>query len=415
MRWRLLKTESDRPPLRSPHRVLIGIGEEWVRALLVELEADATRIIGGARQKRSGPHTLNSVEHVADLCERALSKAEGSTESTVGYRVVADYGLLGVPDTWALMAGGTVRHHRRDPERKMDASEVRAVMGRALTFALSQQMESTHASEVEVIHAAVTEVRMDEQRISDPLGFRGEELSLGVFLSLIRRERSQYLRDIGHELELDPVILVPLLQALAICLPASEAVGVLLDDTHTDVFRLLDGRVVACRRIPKGIRKMLLGVTDALGMPPRDAQRLQRAHRRGSLDAELAAQVEQELLRQMWLWAVSVRPAVKSVTLDTIPPQVYICGSGEGMGSLQAIMTSAEWRKGLRFARHPQVSVFGPGDVAPVLDGTGDLRGVSDLGMRCLAVYARSEAQPTSRLDTLLDEVLRDRGYVYSE
>ncbi len=415
MRWRRLRTESDRLPPLSPYRVLINIGEEWVGALLVELEPDATAIIGGAREKRTGPHTLNSVECVADLCERALSKAERSTESTLGYRAIADYALLGVPDTWSLMASGTIKYRRPEPERKMDASEFRSALGRAVTFVLSQQMEDTRASEVEVIYAAVTEVHMDGQRISDPRGFRGGELRLGVFLSLIPRERSQYLREIGYELELDPIRLVPLLQALAICLPAPESVGILLDDTHTDVFRVLDGRVVASELVPEGVQHMLLGVTETLGIPPEDGQRLERAHRRGLLKPMFAAQVEQELLRQMWLWAGSVRPGVKSVAGDSIPPQVYLCGTGEGMKSLQVILASAEWSKGLRFARHPQISCFGPGDVAPVLDRAGDLRELGDLGMRCMAVYARSEAQPASRMDALLNEVLRSRGYVSAE
>jgi len=414
MRWRWLKTESDGLRLRNPYRALINIGEDWVRALLVELEPDAVGIVGSAREKRTGPYTLNSVECVADLCERALSKAERSTESTLGYRVIADHALLGVPDTWSLMAGGTIKYRRQEPERKMDVSELRSVLGRAVTFVLSQQAESTHPSEMEVIYASVTEVRVDGQRITGPLGFRGEELSLGIFLSLLRRERSEYLREIGYGLELDPVRLVPLLHALAICLPASEGIGILLDDSHTDVFRLLDRRVVASRRIPEGIRHMLLGLAEVLGVPPSDAQRLRRAHRRGLLDSDMAARVEQELLRQMWLWAVSMRPAVKSVAEDTIPSRIYLCGMGEGMKSLQVILASPEWRKGLRFARHPQVSCFGPSDVTPVLDRTGDLRELSDLGMRCLAVYARSEAQPASRMDALLDEVLRARGYIHS-
>jgi len=414
MRWRWLKTESDRLPLRNPYRALINIGEDCVRALLVELEPDAVGIIGSAREKRTGPYTLNSVECVADLCERALSKAEISTESTLGHRVVADHALVGVPDTWSLMASGSIKYRRQEPERKMDVSEFRTVLGRAVTFVLSQQAKDTSPSEMEVIYAAVTEVRMDGQRTSDPRGFRGEEMSLGIFLSLLRRERSQYLRDIGYRLGLDPVRLVPLLHALAICLPVPEGIGILLDDSHTDVFRLLDRRVVTSRRISEGIRHMMMGLTDALGIPLGDAQRLRRAHRRGLLDSDVAARVEQELLRQMWLWSLNVRPAVKSVAQDVIPPRIYLCGTGDGLESMQVILSSPEWRKGLRFARHPKVSCFGPGDVTPVLDRTGNLREMSDLGMRCLAVYARSEAQPASHPDALLNEVLRARGYIHS-
>jgi len=414
MRWRWLKTENDRLPLRNPYRALINIGEECVRALLVELEPDAVTIIGSAREKRTGPYTLNSVECVTDLCERALSKAEVSTESSLGHRVIADYALVGVPDTWSLMASGSIKYHRQDPERKVDVSEFRTALGRAATFVLSQQAKDTRPSEMEVIYAAVTEIRMDGQRTTDPMGFRGEELSLGIFLSLLRRERSQYLRDIGYELDLDPIRLVPLLHALAICLPDSEGMGILLDDTHTDVFRFLDKRVVASRRIPEGIRNMMMGLTTALGMPPGDGKRLRRAHRRGLLDSDMAARVEQELLRQMWLWSLNVRPVLKSVAQDVIPPRIYLCGSGDGLDSMQVILSSPEWRKGLRFARHPKVSCFGPGDVAPVLDRTGNPREMSDLGMRCLAVYARSEAQPASHPDVLLDEVLRARGYIHS-
>jgi len=402
MRWRRLKTETNRLTRRSPYRTLINIGEDWVRALVVELGPDGTHVIGGAREKRRGPYTLNSVECVADLCERAVSKAERATESTVGYRVVADHGLLGVPDTWSTMASGTVKHHRREPERKMDAAELRAVLERAVTFVLSQQGENEARAS-------------DGQRISDPVGFRGEELGLSIFLSLVGRERTEYLREIAYELGLDPVRLVPLLQALAVSLPASEALGILLDDSHTDVFRLLNRRVVASCRVAQGVQHMVLGIADALGIAPRDARRLQRAHRRGLLKPEQADLVEEELLRQMWRWAVHVRPAVKNMGEDGIPAQVYLCGAGEGMKSLRAMLASPEWQKGLNFVRHPQIACFGPGDVAPVLDRTGELHSLGDLGMRCLAVYAQAEAQPHSRVDVLLEQVLRDRGYTYSE
>ena len=415
MRWRRLRADSDRMLTSSPYRVLVSIGAEWIRALVVELERDATAIVGAAREKRRLRRPSDAEECISDLCERAVSEAEDSTELTLGYRVVADFGLLAVPNTWSLMADGTITQQRRDPERRMDATEVRAALDRAVAFVLSQQAEDTSADKMEVIYAAVTEARVDGHRVTDPLGFRGQALTLGVFLSLMGRKRSQYLRDIGHDLELDPVRLIPLLQALVVCLPASEAVGILLDDDHTDVFRVLDRRVVASRRVPQGAQHILLGVTDALGIPTADARRLQRAHRRGLLNPVEAARVEKELLKQMWSWAMDLRPTVSGVADDTVPPRIYVCGAGGGTDSLRATLDCPEWYQGLRFARHPQISCFGPDNVAPLLDRTGGRSAVDDLALRCLAVYARLEAQAPSRVDAVLTDVLRDRGYIHAE
>ena len=162
------------------------------------------------------------------------------------------------------------------------------------------------------------------------------------------------------------------------------------------------------------MERVVVRLTDALGVPPGDARRLRRAHRRGLLDSDMTARVDQELLRQMWLWSLKVRSAIKSVAQDVIPPRIHLCGKRDGLESMQVILSSPEWRKGLRFAHHPKVSCFGPGDVTPVLDRTGESQDMSDLGMRCLAVYARSEEQPASNPNSLLDEVLRARGYIHS-
>jgi len=414
MRWRWLRTDGKRRLSVSPYRVLISIGEEWIQVLLVELEPHSAVIVGAARENRGGYRTADAIESVSDQCERAVSEAERSTESALGYRVVADYGLVAVPDSWSVMAGGTITHRRREPERRVDAQELRGALDRAVAFVLSQQEGDVSASEVEVIYSCVTEARMDGQRVRHPLGFRGQELSLGIFLSLVHRERARYLRGIASDLDLDPVRLVPLLQAMAVCLPAPEAIGILLDDKHTDVFRVMDGRVAASQRVPGGVQDMLIKVMDALSMPAADARRLQREHRRGLLDPELAERVEQELLEQMWSWAVSLRSAVKGVGQDTVPWRVYLCGAEEGMSTLQQVLDCPEWRQGLRFARHPQITCFGPKDVVPLLDRVGDSRRANDLGVRCLAIFAHSERARPSRVDALLKDALRARGYLRS-
>lgn len=398
---------------RKPYRVLLEVGDEYVRALLVELGDSAAVIIGGGCEKRSAGDGDSSVSSIARLCESALSCAEKSTEAIVGHRVIADYALVGIPVGWTTMARGDVRLTRSTPEARVSPQELKAMLSRAVGFALSTPSGSGQdPSEAEAVYWAVTDARMDGQRISDLIGFRGSSIDLSVSLTLMRRERADYLRDIAYELELDPVVLVPLVQALAACLPSAESIGVLLEHEHTDVFRTLDGRVAECQRIPDGTRQILLGVTKGLGISERDSGRLERAYSRGQLDTVATERVERELWRQMWLWAQAIRPAIQSVAEDSVPSSVYLCGTGDGLSSLKAVLATPQWKEGLRFVRNPSIATFGPQDVVPLLDRVRDPKESGALAVRCLAVHSLTESRKPSRIDGLLADVLREKGYI---
>ena len=122
-----------------------------------------------------------TAEKLIAACQEAIEKAQKMAGVEVSQTVI---GIAG-----ELVKGITtvVHYERLNPEMKINMSELKNIIEKVQWKAFDkirrQIAWETGQSEIDVklINAAIVDVKIDGYRITNPLGFQGKDVSIGIF------------------------------------------------------------------------------------------------------------------------------------------------------------------------------------------------------------------------------------------
>ena len=198
------KEANDKPSFRS----VIDLGTEYVKALVVEVEENRAVIIGQCIARHKGSYAsdgaIGDLGTVAANCDQALRQAEDMTEEVYGRKVVPDQAVIGVPSPLVRGAAYTVKQKRSSPRRAVSQRELTQLLQRVQRLALQQLSQEFVSQELALVDSSIAEIAIDGHGVTDPVGFRGENLAVTVFNAIALREGLDGLRGIAEGLELEP-------------------------------------------------------------------------------------------------------------------------------------------------------------------------------------------------------------------
>jgi hypothetical protein len=407
--FRKNREANDKPSFRS----VIDLGTEYVKVLVVEVREGRAVIIsqGVARHKGSyaSSSAIGDLGAVTATCDQALRQAEDMTEQVYGRKVVPDQAVMGIPS--ALIRGGayTVKQQRSSPTRPVSQRELTQLLQRVQRLALQQLSQEFASKGLALVDSVITEIVIDGHRVTDPVGFRGENLAVTVFNALALRESLGGLRSIAKGLELEPPLLVPESRVVASFLKGSEAIGLDVGGRETEIFWTRNGGLLASRAMSLGGRAISQRLAEGLCLSFQEAEDLKLSYR-AQVNETASVSLGEVLNGAVAVWLTEVERHLMALSVEgDLPHCIHLWGGGSELPELVEAVKTYPWMRELPFARCPEVEVLNPERVSGVLDRTGLSLGRGGLMVMGLARWACADEMKNgaSLPEQLLAKVMR--------
>ena len=204
--WRRIWQRDGEPSLAAC--TALDVGTEFAKALVFDIDAEGHGTVRGVGRKRQGlshmqSGTVADIAAVVDNCAVALQEAE----EMAGFRPTQV--VIGIAGE--LVKGFTTTHsqERKKPDQPITEAELQklidAVQREALREAERAIIWETGLPHVDVrlVHAAVTGASIDGYALTNPVGFQGRHVKIGIFNAFAPLVHLGALQSVASQLDLE--------------------------------------------------------------------------------------------------------------------------------------------------------------------------------------------------------------------
>jgi cell division protein FtsA len=395
----------------------LDIGTEFAKALVFDIGDDGHGTVRGVGRKRQGlshmqSGTVADIAAVVDNCAVALQEAE----EMAGFR--PDQVVVGIAGE--LVKGFTTTHsqERKRPDQPITEAELQKLIDLVQREALREAERSITWEtglpnvDVRLVHAAVVGASIDGYALTNPVGFQGRHVKIGIFNAFAPLVHLGALQSVASQLDLELLEVVAEPYAVARVLGSEQVrqAGALFVDVGggtTDVALVRQGGIEGTRMFALGGRAFTKSIADRLDLPFPRAESLKVDYARG-LSVEQRHEVAKIVADDVEVWAAGVELVMEELGGgDLLPGRIYICGGGSRLPEIREALAADRFWKRLSFARPPEVIVMAPDQVESITDATDllvDQQDVTPMGLAFQAIELQTTEDP---LDAALRRVLR--------
>jgi cell division protein FtsA len=395
----------------------LDIGTEFAKALVFEIDEHGRGTVRGVGRKRQGlshmqSGTVADIAAVVDNCSVALQEAE----EMAGFR--PSQVVIGIAGE--LVKGFTTTHsqERKRPDQPLTEAELQKLIDSVQQEALREAERAitweTGLPQVDVrlVHAAITSASIDGYAVTNPVGFQGRHVKIGIFNAFAPLVHLGALQSVASQLDLELLEVVAEPYAVARVLGSDQvqqsgAIFIDIGGGTTDVALVRAGGIEGTRMFALGGRAFTKSIADRLDLPFPRAEARKVDYARG-LPVEGRDAIAAIVADDVAVWAAGVELVVEELAGgDLLPGKIHLCGGGSRLPEIQAALAADRFWRHLPFARPPEVSVMSPEQVVSIVDATKllvDQQDVTPLALAHQAIELRSEEDP---LDAALRRVLR--------
>jgi len=395
----------------------LDVGTEFAKALVFEIDSAGHGTVRGVGRKRQGlshmqSGTVADIPAVVDNCAVALQEAE----EMAGFR--PRQVVIGIAGE--LVKGFTTTHsqERKKPELPITEGELQklidSVQREALRDAERAITWETGLPNVDVrlVHAAITGAAIDGYALTNPVGFQGRHVKIGIFNAFAPLVHLGALHSVASQLDLELIEIVAEPYAVARVLANDQVrqAGALFVDVGggtTDVALVRHGGIEGTRMFALGGRAFTKSLADRLDLPFPRAEALKVDYARG-MAVDRREEVAEIVADDVAVWAAGVELVMEELAAgDLLPGRIYLCGGGSRLPEIPTALAAEKFWKRLAFARPPEVTIMSPDQVDRIEDATDllvDQQDVTPLGLAYQAIELQTTEDP---LDVALRRVLR--------
>ena len=284
-------------------------------------------------------------------------------------------------------------------EEKITVKELREIIeqvqARAFEKIRSELVWETGQSEVDVklVNSAVVDVRIDGYKVTNPVGFQGRDIQVGIFNAFAPIVHMGALSTIAEELKLDLLSIAaePYAVARSVGMEDSAEFSSIFIDIGggtTDIAVVRSGGLEGTKMFGIGGRVFTKSIADALDLTFAEAEKIKIDYSAGKIakDSAIYKNVRKTLENNCEVWLSGVELALEEFSnLELLPSRIMLCGGGSLLPEIKEYLSRQNWLVNLPFARPPKVDFIKPDQVTSVRDETGKLKGAQDITPMSLA------------------------------
>jgi cell division protein FtsA len=402
--------------------VALDIGTEFVKALIGKVNpADGTIDIVGVGRQHQGLTDMQAgaiadIAAVVDNCDKALNAAEEQAGATVRTAIIGIAGEL-VKGTTT-----TVRVARKQSNKPIDIAEMEKIINLVQERAENRAKQQLawelggKAVEVRLVNSALVSIEIDGYPVTNPIGFQGRDVVVQLYTAFAPMIHIGALEKTAQELDLDllAVAAEPFAVARAVIgnNPNQTLNAILMDvgGGTTDIAVINDGGVQGTKMFGIGGRAYTRSVERDLSVDFDQAEALKVGLSTNQAPTQKRPAIEAALGKTADVWIGGIELALAEFTkLDHLPHRLFLCGGGSSLDLLMERLET-DWYKQLPFTRKPSVHHIKPGQVAGIIDQTGDVTdhtfitamGLLRVGMDTMQFSGSGSSSIRDKLDKML-------------
>lgn len=373
-----------------PHYAALDIGTEFVKALVFKVgEGGKAHVVGWGRQRqRLGDMqggTVTDIGGVVENCAKALDAAEEMAGA------IAESCIIGIAGELVKGTTTTVHYERLNPKIKIDYNElkniVNKIQSRVFEEARKQLAWETGHEELDVklVNASVVDVKIDGYRVTNPIGFQGKEVTVGVFNAFAPMVQLGALQSVAADLDLDLITIAAEPYAVARSLGTQEAgefnaIFIDIGGGTTDIAVVSNGGLEGTRMFAIGGRSFTKRLSNTLNVPFGRAEEIKLAYSEGLLKEKSQKIVRDAIYADANVWRSGIELALSEFSdLDLLPSRILLCGGGSALPEIKEVLVESGWYKDLPFSKKPTVHFIEPKDVVNIVDETGKIKDQQDI------------------------------------
>ncbi len=406
-----------RRSIESRYALSLDIGTEFVKALVFKVEDDGKGYVlgyGRQRQKLSDMQggTVTDIHGVIRNCESAIERA-GEMAG-----VIPQQAIIGIAGELVKGTTTDIRYIRPNPKAKIDMVELKDIVSRVQRRAFDRARtllawESGHSElDVKLVNAAIVDVRIDGHKVTNPLGFQGREVQVGVYNCFAPIVHLGALQTIADELELDLLSVAAEPYAVARCIGPEEssefsAIFVDIGGGTSDIAVVRSGGLEGTKMFAIGGRAFTKRIAQVMNITFSEAEDLKLRYAQGNLEKELADSVHNALKSDSAVWLAGLQLTLEEFSnSELLPNRILLCGGGSGLPDIYETLNNAKWDSSLSFSRKPSIHFVKPKDLTMIVDKTGELKEPRDVTPMALANVALELVGQEKLMDGVLSRVV---------
>lgn len=406
--------------------ISLDIGTEYVKALIFKVEGDEGYVLGYGKQHQKLSDmqggAVTDIAGVISNIDKALAEAAGQAG------VMPDQTIIGIAGELVKGITTTVDYVRPKADIKISVPELKEIIEKVQkkTFekARSTLAWETGYSEVDVklVNSAVVDVRIDGYRVTNPIGFPGKNISVGVFNAFAPLVHLSPIQTIADELGLDLLSVAAEPYAVARCMgleESSEFSAIFLDlgGGTTDIAVVRAGGVEGTKMFGLGGRSFTRRLSNSYGISFEQAEEKKIKYSKGALTEAETKQIRKIFEADIEVWLSGVELTLQEFShssrtdTDILPSKILLCGGASLLPDICDILKESSWWENLPFAKKPVVQYIKPSDVASIKDKTGLLSNPQHITPMALANLAIDLAGEETVLAGTLRKVVASLKY----
>ncbi len=406
---------------KKHYAISLDIGTEFVKALIFRVEGQRGYVVGVGRERQKLSDmqggTVTDIAGVIGNCEKALQEAADQAG------IMPKQVIIGIAGEFVKGLTSHVHYRRPNARQKIMMSELQHIVEQVQDKALDKTKsvlawETGHKEiDVRLVNSAIVEVKIDGYRVTNPIGFYGSDVGIGVFNSFAPIVHLGALQTIAEDLGLDLLSIAAEPYAVSRCLGMEESVdfsAIFIDigGGTTDVAVVRNGGVEGTKMFAIGGRSFTKRVASLFSVTFPEAEELKIRFANNELDHEKREIIQQAFEDDCEVWLSGVELALEEFSAadaqgeqELLPTRILLCGGGSMLPQIHKTLENAVWSKELPFGKRPKVEFIMPKDVVAIIDETGKIKDQQDVTPMALANLALDYAGDTTVIERVLDSV----------
>lgn len=395
------------PGRGTGHYLALDIGTEVVKALVFQVDETGQKgIVTGVGRVLQRPGNMESgavsnIDGVVVSSEEAIQAAKAQA----GAKRI-EKSIVGIAGELVKGTTTTVHYQRVKREVRIGVPELKMIIQKVQEKALERiKQEISYETgqegiDINLINAAIVDVRIDGYRVSNPLNFTGGDVSMSVFNAYAPVVHLRALQTIATKLGLDLINIAAEPYAVARAVEVDDimdfsAIFIDVGGGTTDIAVLRNGGLEGTKMFALGGRAFTKRLAKAFNLTFDKAEQLKLEYSYGKLNPADTERLDRFFEEDCRIWLSGVELSLSEFAQnDLLPPKVFLCGGGSGLPGIARALTTPAWVGQLPFAKAPQVSFLQPKDITTIEDRTGLLNNPQDItpiGLCNLALQITSE------------------------
>jgi len=405
--------------------LVIDIGTEFVKALVFRIERgiseqgdikDQGAVIGFGRQRQLPGSMLAGavadIDGVTSTCQKAIEQASQMA------RVKPKKAIVGIAGEFIKGATTNFVCPRDNPGEPIDLAELQNIIQRVQWKAYDrtrrQLGNETCCPEIEIkpINALLTDIRIDGYQVTNPLGFQGKEIFLGIFNVYAPLVHLRAVENITAKLKLDLLSIAaePYALTKVSCFnPTAGAIFVDIGGGTTDVALVRQNRVEGIKSFALAGQTFTKRLGKILNLDSSEAEKIKIRHSQNSLSQSVQWRIRDILKNDLRIWLSGMELILEEFDqAEYFPPVILLCGGGSLLPGIKNILKREKiqnsWMEKFPFSQLPQIDFIQTQDINNIIDKTDSLEGPEFITPMALASLA---LEIVTDEDKILPPVLR--------